>query len=237
MTRDELVDLTRRLINERTASRWTDDVVRRKVNFAWHEAQGRIRDAGRRDLFTRRVRMNVTAGTDRYAWPTREQVNGFRFKDSTTGLYKDMEERALPQLYQVWADDASRNFTRSVRVWARDGGEVVIAPTPTENVTLGLEAWIFYPVALSAADDVPQMPEELHHKLAYRAARHCIKESKHVGAEALADLDAEFFDVFGLDDRARANLARIMRRSGPATMTYDVPWAGAVRAGRHGARA
>lgn len=172
MTFDDLITLVRRLINERTATNITDQLVLDRLNAAYLELQVKVRFVAPDEFNEVTTAQNVVAGTSDYTRATYEAVRCLQLLSGTTWV--SVPKRSLEQVTPMAEGRAARGATRTSYVYSVAPGNMWrITPTPGESVTSGLRAVYWKATTTALADKAtasPLMPSVLHPYLAYRAA-------------------------------------------------------------------
>ena len=227
MTRLELMTDMRGFLNEAVASYFSDAIVGRKLNQAYHQAQAKIRSVDKAE-FQARARINIAVGADgtraRYPRATFEPTVAYRILDTVSGKYLEMEKQTEEQLTGDTAGSPNRSATHVRQVYFVDGPDIVLVPEPTANVTNGLECKFWDAVSLNADADTPRMPVALHSLLAFRGAWLAVQDTKDAGAEIVRGWDREWQSVFGPSNEAAKELARSYPQSAGTRITPDVRW-------------
>lgn len=156
MTLTELIQRTRKLIDDQTTGVVTDTDITGFLN------EGYMNLAEAYGLATTAT-ISVVADTAAYALPL--------------DFEKVLVVKEGSSLLDVTAEGST-----DTGYYISDTGEVVFTPTPTEAATVTL-SYTYRPASLSATTDTPALPKEYHAYIAHYAAGSC-KEIDGVLTEA-----------------------------------------------------
>lgn len=194
------------------------------LNAAKLLAEERIREIAPQ-LFTRRATAPIAIGDDgtraRYGAPTSENVSCVEIRTSASDSYRQMRKIKKEQAL-AWSGEPAYSTDGTLyasTVYYEEGNEYVLVPTPSADVVAGLRATFYVFVALSAAADVPRMPEHLHRTLAYGAAVFALEESKDASDSVVDTYRQRWASKFGpieaSTEESRAALALSFRQHEP----------------------
>lgn len=204
-----LADTTRRLVSEASAEYFTKTQINNHLLTAWWNAQQKITEIAP-DEFLAAVTADIVAGQARYQRPTREMVRRYEILPTATATtYQELPlinaERSLSKA------GATLDPAILTPRYYIEGPDLVIVPTPAENITAGLACVYVSPGVLGTGS--PQMPIALHHLLPYGAAVEALNESKDAAEDIVAGYRRRWESVFGPSDEARLALRKHYKRT------------------------
>jgi len=157
MTKLSIRTMLRRVIMEVTPQNWPDAVLDDLINVAYHSTQKEVMKVDP-EAFLEWVRRDIVLNKSDYPkpegswWP-----NQVRLKNSTTGKYDRLVFKPFDEA-ETWTDG---------NVWSRRGNYIWIFPTPSANLTDGIEMIHVPTLTLAADTDIPVVPLGLHMAIVY----------------------------------------------------------------------
>lgn len=213
---------TRRLVQESSASRWSDDNIKEALNNRYAEAQDRVNFI-RPGYFDTGALVNLVAGTTNYQRPFFKPVRGYYRLSG--GEYVQCNVYSFDSVQPDVEFSLARLTPPSTFAVAEMGPTISVYPTPTANLTSGLKVLADKSIALTGDDDTTRLKPELDWLLPFGAAAELLADDPTYPADKLTALEAKWAYLFGPEPACAKRLARIYphRDMGRLTMEPQTP--------------
>lgn len=216
---------TRKLVQEASASVWSDAEIDTALNNRYFEAQGRVNYI-RPGMFDTGALIDLVAGQTNYARPFFRPVRGYYRKVGTEWI--ECEVYSFETTVASAEQDLSRIVPPNIHAVVEIGAVLQVWPTPGANLAGGLKVISDFDISLAADTDSPRLKPELHWRLPRGAAAELLADDPTYPAESVAKLESDWLYIFAPEPAALKRLARIYpeRRLGHIRMTPQTPVTG-----------
>lgn len=198
---------TRALIQETTASRWTDARVAEAIDNRYYEGQNRLNRV-RPGYFDTLAYITLTANVASYTRPFFKPVLNYS-RLASDGTYVDCNVYSWLSTQPPAEHEISRLFAPGTFTVVEFGSSIFVYPTPSATQALGLRVASDLAMAMTADADIPRLRTELHWRMASGAAAELLADDPTYPEAARAKLEADWNYIFAPEVDSLKRLCRL----------------------------